>query len=152
MSRSFLLSLALVCFGWLSIGFGQEKAPSSTPSKTDSPKSADKTSSDSKSPSTKPSLDTKKKGTNGSSKSDEKSTPPKTKVQLLKLSGIYVDFNEPMGIDPTMLLMDAMPAKQKSFYKLCEFLEDLGENDSIPFVVLDLSDPMFLMNPASSTR
>jgi protease IV len=143
-----LLCFSLLNFGFLSQGFAQEKAPAAESAKSDASKSAEKTSADSKSRSAKSESDAKKKTASTNEKTQEKATPPKIKVQLLKLSGIYVDFNEPMGIDPTMLFMDAMPAKQKSFYKLCEFLKDLGENEAIPYVVLDLSDPIFMMNPA----
>ncbi len=140
--------LALLSFSCFSVGISQDKAPTTEPAQSEASKSAENPTADSKSRSTKSESEAKKKAASTTEKPQEKATPPKTKVQLLKLSGIYVDFNEPMGIDPTMLLMNSIPAKQKSFYKLCEFLEDLGENESIPFVVLDLSDPMFLMNPA----
>ncbi len=44
--------------------------------------------------------------------------------------------------------MGGMPAKQKSFFKLCDFIEGLSKNASLGWVVLDLSDPMLVMNSA----
>lgn len=74
--------------------------------------------------------------------------PSKVKIQLLALSGNYVDFNEAISIDPSTLLLGGRPAKQKSFYRLCEFIDDLAKNATISSLVLDLSDPDLSMNPA----
>jgi protease IV len=79
--------------------------------------------------------------------SKEKETA-KTKIQLLALSGHYTDFNDAIAIDPTSLLLGSGPAKQKSFYRLCEFIDDLAKNSAIEWVVLDLSDSNLSMNPA----
>ncbi|MDZ4852832.1 MAG: signal peptide peptidase SppA [Pirellulaceae bacterium] len=78
----------------------------------------------------------------------KESATTKTKVKLVRLSGSYVDFNEALSIDPTTLLLGSVPTKQKSFYKFCEFIDDLAKNDSLSWVVFDISDPSFAMNPA----
>lgn len=107
----------------------QDKAPAGTASKA----TTEKTDSKSKSAPTK-------------TAASEAST--KTKVQLIRLSGVYLDFKESAGVDPTMLLVGGMPPKQKSFFKLCDFLESLSKNPAIGWVVLDLSDPMLVINSA----
>ncbi len=55
-----------------------------------------------------------------SEKSSEKDAPC---IRLLELSGQYVDLVQPMGLDPASLLMGGDSLKQKSFYKLCDYLE-----------------------------
>ena len=62
----------------------------------------------------------------------------KVEVRLITPSGNYVDLVAPMSIDPTTLLLGA-PAKQKSFYRFCEYLEELEEEEELKQVVFDLS-------------
>ena len=90
-------------------------------------------------PSAKPKQDTKSKDDAEKKKSEEKKEPPKTEVRLLKLSGNYVDKTESMGIDPVSLLMGVAPGKQKSFYRLCDYIDSLAKEDELKHVVFDLS-------------
>jgi protease-4 len=121
-------------------GTAQDKTPSTEPTKAGSKKfepvkaSSERSSTASKSAST--------------AKGNEPAAEPKTKVQLLPLSGLYSDHKDSSGVDPTMLLLGSIPIKQKSFFKLCEFLESIEKDESIGWVVLDLSDAQIGMNPA----
>ena len=76
---------------------------------------------------------------------DEEQLP---QVLELRLAGSYVDLVQPISFDPLSLAMGAGPAKQKSFYKLCEFLEDLEDNEDVRYVVLNLSAGNLSMNSA----
>ncbi len=69
-------------------------------------------------------------------------------IRLLELSGQYVDLVQPLGLDPTSLLMGGESLKQKSFYKLCDYLHDLSKEEKVSHVVFDLSDAGLDMNPA----
>jgi|GEM_PF-105911 len=69
----------------------------------------------------------------------KKEEEKKTKVRQISLSGSYVDLVQPVSFDPTSLILGGSPAKQRSFYKLCKFLEDFEENDKFEHVVFDLS-------------
>ena len=44
--------------------------------------------------------------------------------------------------------MGGGPTKQKSFYKLCEYLDELAENEDVGYIVLNLSDGALSMNGA----
>ena len=67
-------------------------------------------------------------------------------LRQINLAGNYVDLVQPLGLDITTLL-GGSPGKQRSFYKLCEFLDDLRDNDRVSYVLFDLSAP-FSMNSA----
>ena len=69
----------------------------------------------------------------------KKKVEKKTKVRQISLSGSYVDLVQPVSFDPTSLILGGSPAKQRSFYKLCKFLEDFEENEQFKHVVFDLS-------------
>ena len=72
-------------------------------------------------------------------KSDDKESKPKpTNVHHLALSGTYVDFIGGSSLDVQALLLGG-GAKRKSFYRLCEHLEKLGENEDYKHIVFDLS-------------
>jgi len=79
---------------------------------------------------------------------EAKPEAPKQQIQVVTLAGAYVDLVGPTEIDPTMLLLGSGPGKRKSFYKLCEFLEDLGKNAKVTHVVFDLSDGSLDLNLA----
>lgn len=70
------------------------------------------------------------------------------KVRLLALSGSYVDLVQGASLDPTSLILGGGPAKQKSFYKLCDAIDELTEDDEIHAVAFDLSDAELEMNSA----
>ncbi|MCA9152610.1 MAG: S49 family peptidase, partial [Planctomycetales bacterium] len=83
-------------------------------------------------------------------KTDESKTAEQepTEIRLLALSGMYMDLVQPAGLDATSLLLSSGPAKQKSFYKLCEYVDSLAEEDDLQHIVLDLSDADLMMNAA----
>ena len=139
-SRIWVLFLAFgLCSGNRQI-FGQDKeAPAA------SPKADERESS--KARRDRLAAEVKKSNAKTDAESDEKETA-KTKVQLLALSGHYVDFNDAISIDPTSLLFGSTPTKQKSFYRLCEYIDDLTKNAAIEWIVFDLSDSSLSMNPA----
>lgn len=83
-------------------------------------------------------------------KKDVKETPPAptNQVQVITLSGEYVDLMGAVAFDPTSLLMGSGPGKRKSFYKLCDYLDELGRNTKVTHVVFDLSDSSIGFNLA----
>jgi len=87
------------------------------------------------------------------SKSEEKKEAKAEKKKLpqlrqINLSGNYVDLVRPMTFDPTSLLLGGATVKQRSFYRLCKFLDDLQENKRVSYVLFDLSDSSLFMNSA----
>ncbi len=139
-SRLWVLSFVLTFFAIETIAICQEKAPTAGKPEAKEPETA-------KSRRDRLAAEVKKTVAKADSPEKEKDTA-KAKVQLLALSGNYVDFNEAMSIDATSLLLGGVPAKQKSFYRLCEFIDDLAAKTSIDWIVFDLSDPNLSMNPA----
>ncbi len=119
------------------------------------PKPADQPSPETKKDSTeankpvaeKPVAEKKSLGRRAGTKEEAKKEA-KTKVQLLALSGSYNDLESGVPFDPTSILLGGGGGKVKSFYKLCDYIDDLAKNDSINFVVFDLSDTSLSMNPA----
>ncbi|MCA8962742.1 MAG: signal peptide peptidase SppA [Planctomycetes bacterium] len=69
-------------------------------------------------------------------------------LQVLALSGVYVDHPQPFAFDPTSLLFGG-GAKEKSCTKLCDAIDRLAENDTVGHVLLDLSEPMLGMAGAN---
>lgn len=74
--------------------------------------------------------------------------PSKSVIRLLELSGNYVDLALPLAFDPADLLLGSGSLKEKSFYRLCDHLEDLESELSVSHIVFDLSDAGLTMNPA----
>ena len=72
-------------------------------------------------------------------KTDESKTAEQepTEIRLLALSGMYMDLVQPAGLDATSLLLSSGHAKQKSFYKLCEYVDSLAEEDDLQHIALD---------------
>ncbi len=107
--------------------------PADKPSdeKKDAPKSATTNAADRKS----------------ATKAAEKPTAKRV-VRVIEMSGSYVDFAQPLGFDATELIMGSGSLKQKSFYKLCDYLDELAKDATVAHLVLDLSDSGLEMNPA----
>lgn len=63
----------------------------------------------------------------------------KTRIQSLQLSGAYADLAE-QAFDPTALLTGGGGGKPKPFFDLIDKLDQLGEDESVRMVLLDLSD------------
>lgn len=83
--------------------------------------------------------------------SKAKEDPPeekKAKLRVVALSGYYVDLVQPMTFDPMSLLMGSAPVKQRSFYRLCQFIDDLAKDKRYDYVAFDLSNAGLQMNPA----
>lgn len=75
---------------------------------------------------------------------------PTLELELLPLKGSYADFPQPLQLDPSSLLLGGS-VQQKSFYKLCDYLERLADKDETgPWVVLDMSDGSLSLNLAQS--
>ncbi len=55
---------------------------------------------------------------------------------------------QPLGIDATDLLLGGDSLKRKAFYKLCDYLDQLGKDAQVSHVVFDLSDAGIAFNPA----
>jgi len=70
---------------------------------------------------------------------EKKAEAEKTKIERIVLSGTYVDLVGPAELDPLSLVMGDGPSRGKSFYKLCDFLEELSKKEDVDHVVFDLS-------------
>ncbi|MCE2810839.1 MAG: S49 family peptidase [Planctomycetaceae bacterium] len=74
--------------------------------------------------------------------------PAKKQVRVLALSGEYVDLQGSSGFNPADLIMGGGGGKPKSFYKLCDYLDELSHEELVTHVVFDLSSSSLSMNPA----
>ncbi len=75
-------------------------------------------------------------------KTEDAKTPAKAekiKIERVVLSGTYVDLVGPAEFDPLSLVMGDGPSRGKSFYKLCDFLDELSKKEDVDHVVFDLS-------------
>ncbi len=87
-------------------------------------------------------------------KKTEKTRSTKEKLSAKKLlrqialSGSYDDLMQPASIDPASLLLGQAPAKSKSFFRLCEYLQEMGDEENLTHVLLDLSDSAIGFNSA----
>ena len=79
-------------------------------------------------------------------KKDKEEKPKPTTVHHLALSGSYVDFVGAATFDVQSLILGA-GAKRKSFYRLCDHLEKIGDDEAIEHIVFDLSADVSF-NPA----
>ncbi len=69
------------------------------------------------------------------------------KIQVVELKGVYADNPTPLEMDPLALLMGG-GQPQKSFFKLCQHIDELAADPEPDFVFLDLSAPTIGMNMA----
>lgn len=78
---------------------------------------------------------------------DEEDYEDKTRVRIIRLSGVYEDHSTGGGFDPASLLMGG-PQEAKSFYQLCAKLDEIAADEEIDAVLFDLSSPVLGMNQA----
>ncbi|MCA9212774.1 MAG: signal peptide peptidase SppA [Planctomycetales bacterium] len=107
----------------------------------DNDKSTDKTAGEKNKQSAKPNKTSK-------NEDEKEKAKPKTQVRLIALSGNYVDKIQSGGVDPMSLFMGNRPMKQKSFFRLCDYLQELADDEDVNYVVFDLSDAALSMNSA----
>ena len=81
-------------------------------------------------------------------KTEKPAKTEKTKIERIVLSGTYVDLVGPAELDPLSLVMGDGPGRGKSFYKLCDFLEELSKKEDVDHVVFDLSANSLSLNLA----
>jgi protease-4 len=81
-------------------------------------------------------------------KKETPKAPAKKQVRVLALSGEYVDLQGASEFNPTDLIMGGGLGKPKSFYKLCDLLDELSHEELVTHVVFDLSASSLSMNPA----
>jgi len=162
-----MLSVLVAFMAWLSTSsvLAEVKVPvesvavSSSAVESDSDKSSDKSSDKASDKATDKASDKASdkatdKDSDGTEESKESSkeeqAEPKEKPRLreIRLSGEYVDLVQPLSFDTTSLLLGQSPMKQRSFYRLCKFIDDLSEDDRFEYVVLNLSDSQLAMNGA----
>jgi len=74
--------------------------------------------------------------------------PAKKQLRQIALSGSYDDLMQPVSLDPASLLLGQAPAKSKSFYRLCETLQEMGTEENLSHVLFDLSDSAIGFNSA----
>ena len=144
MHRSFRLTQILVfAFLFAPIAAGQRTAEKE---KT-KPKSAKVDAKKSKADSAK----AKKNGQANKSKDIKKEEAEKADPAMvleIKMSGSYVDLVQPISFDPVSLLMGGGAGKQKSFYRLCQYIKDVSNNENYDYVVFNLADGNLSLNPA----
>ena len=140
-SSASLTVLATACF--IGTAWGQREAvPPTEPTKpvVEPAQSAELTSVDTPTPldvsEPKESIAKKAEKT----RSTREKLPAKKQLRLIALSGSYDDLIQPASIDPTSLLLGQTPAKSKSFYRLCEYLQEMGDEENLTHVLFDLSD------------
>lgn len=121
----------------------QEKKPSEE-KKADENKSQEKATEETKTKTDESST----KQSSSKDKADKSAAPAKKQLRQLSLSGNYQDHLQPMGFDPTDLILGGAPGKSKSFFRLCEYLEELGKDDLVTHVLFDLSDDSLSFNSA----
>jgi protease-4 len=115
-----MLAFCLSCFCWAPLASVADEAPNDTSATTDAATPAEE-------PESPPKAD-----------SDQKPEPNST-VERIVLSGTYVDLVGPAELDALSLVMGDGPSRGKSFYKLCDLLEQTAKKDDITHVVFDLS-------------
>jgi len=74
--------------------------------------------------------------------------PAKKQLRQISLSGSYDDLMQPASFDPTSLIMGQTPAKSKSFFRLCEYLQEMSVEENLTHVLFDLSDSDIGFNSA----
>ncbi|MEQ1827944.1 MAG: signal peptide peptidase SppA [Pirellula sp.] len=100
----------------------------------------------------KPNEEAEKKGDTekkvDKSKLAKEKLPPKKQLRAISLGGAYDDLTQPPALNPTALLLGSGNMKSKSFYRLCEYAQEIAEDANVPYVLFDLSDPAIGMNSA----
>lgn len=81
-------------------------------------------------------------------KTFKEKVPPKKQLRTIALSGSYEDFVQPPSLDPTALLLGGGVGKSKSFFRLCDYLQEIGDEENLAYVLFDLSDTAIEMNSA----
>ena len=141
--RIFLCVGALTLGMWVNTALAQKEAAKPGEGSAPAPEKLTESSPESKTQSAEKARE--RRSTKAADKPAEKDAPA---IRLLELSGQYVDLAQPMGLDPTSLLLGGDSLKQKSFYKLCDYIDGLAKEEKVSHVVLDLSDAGLDMNPA----
>lgn len=127
-----------------------ESPPAAEPAKDEAAKTEPEKKEEPKAAEPDPKAEKKDESKNGkATKADEKEKESTaTEIRHLTLSGTYVDLVQPMGLDATSLLLGSGPTKQKSFYRLCDYLDAMAKEESLKVIVFDLSDANLDMNSA----
>jgi protease IV len=110
--------------------------------------SADKPANDAPAETTTKVAEKPESKTSKSGLKDKSDKPAQKQLRQLSLSGSYQDLLQPMDFNPSDLLLGGAPTKSKSFFKLCEYLEELGKDDQVTNVLFDLSDGNLTFNSA----
>ncbi|MCY2984188.1 MAG: signal peptide peptidase SppA [Planctomycetota bacterium] len=148
-SSASLALLSAACF--LSSAFGRQEAtpaaeqakPSADPVKSDE-KPAEAKSNDPSEATEKISSDKREE----KAKASREKLPPKKQLRQLALSGSYDDLMQPPSLDPASLIMGQNPAKSKSFFRLCEYIQEMADDENVTHVLFDLSDTSIGFNSA----
>ncbi len=81
-------------------------------------------------------------------KTAKEKAPPKKQLRWLAMSGSYSDLAQAPSLDPTALLLGGLPEKGKSFYRLCDYIDEVAAEENVTHLLFDLSDPALSLNPA----
>ena len=139
-----LIVLSTACLIGTVFGQREDSPPSEQAKKTDT---SAKTDEASKSVESTSALDGKNERSERIKATKEKG-PPKKQLRQISLSGSYDDLMQPVSLDPTSLLLGQGPVKSKSFYRLCEYLQEMGGEENLTHVLFDLSDSAIGFNSA----
>jgi protease-4 len=145
---------------------GQEAAPATTATATPAqeskpPAQESKPASETKpaepaseaKPETKAEEEIEEKSAEKTSRPERKVTakekvPAKKQLRWITMNGNYEDLSEPTALDPTAILLGGGIGKTKSFFKLCDYLDEMAAEENLSYVLFDLSDPELSMNSA----
>lgn len=81
-------------------------------------------------------------------KAVKEKAPPRKQLRTIALSGSYDDLMQPPSLNPTALLLGGGVGKSKSFFRLCDYLQEMGAEENLTYVLFDLSDAAIEMNSA----
>lgn len=81
-------------------------------------------------------------------KSSKEKLPPKKQLRAIVLSGSYEDLAQAASFNPTSLLLGGGVTKSKSFYRLCDYIDEMASEPNLSHVLLDLSDSDIGFNSA----
>lgn len=81
-------------------------------------------------------------------KPSKEKLPPKKQLRAIALSGSYEDLAQAASFDPTSLLLGGGISKSKSFYRLCDYIDEMSNEANLSHVLFDLSDSNLSFNSA----
>ena len=119
-----------------------QETPQTSPTSSEPATPAKVESADSTAAASKPAEEAKE------TKEAKEAKPASKQLRQLSLSGNYQDHLQPMSFNPTDLLLGGGTGKSKSFFLLCDYLDEISQDDVVSHVLFDLSDDSLALNTA----